>query len=561
MRDLYRCLDEYPPELLQALAQSWDIELPRDEPLRTVLRVGEGMLRDGAIQAVVESLSPGAREALAEVVALGGATAARNLSLRHGEIRRFGPAALRREQPWIAPASPLEELYYRGLLYRTFGELQGSLGELLIIPDQLLERMPPIERHTLRDELQPVSWKQPASDVGAALAEDLLAEIVALRRQPIRLPADVALVPELQARLDLGQRLMGPADALRLHLLWRLLIAQNLIEHDGRQWRVAQHARHWLGASDAEQQLACYQAWRGDRSWSELYDLPDLICDRATCPHDAAGARARFCSVLQELPPGEWFNIEAFLAGLKRHHPDYLRPDGDLDGWFVRSRATGGFLRGMDAWEAIEGALAAHYIAGPLYWLGVVALADSEAGKLFLITSTGREMLDDLPPHLNDTGAQAPPGTLDSRLRVTVSMRNSRYQRYQLERLAQWQGQDQDTAHYWLSENAVWEAQNAGITTDQILSFLRRITGGKIPEIAVRTLQAWGQRFGRAALSHVVLLETRDAPTMQLIRQIPSVAALLGEPLGPMRCLVPEENMERLVQELKKRNIWPRIVH
>jgi hypothetical protein len=144
-------------------------------------------------------------------------------------------------------------------------------------------------------------------------------------------------------------------------------------------------------------------------------------------------------------------------------------------------------------------------------------------------------------------------------MQITVGMRDSRYQRYQLERLAQWQGQDTVLARYWLSEDAVWQAQNVGITTEQMLVFLRRITHERVPDLVVHTLQAWGQRFGGASLRRVVLLETVDAAMMQRIRQVAAISALLGQSLGATRCLVDEDNMERLLAELKKRNIWPRV--
>ena len=73
MKDLFRCLDEYPVELHRAIADAWDIDLPRDEPLRTVLRLGEGMLAVGALQRMIATLSPAAQEALGDVVSEGGA--------------------------------------------------------------------------------------------------------------------------------------------------------------------------------------------------------------------------------------------------------------------------------------------------------------------------------------------------------------------------------------------------------------------------------------------------------------------------------------------------------
>lgn len=560
MKDLFRSLDDYPEEFHRALAETWDIDLPADEPLHRVLRLGEGMLAAGAVERIVQTLSPEALEALAHLAADGGASAGRTLAMRYGEVRRFGPAALRREQPWQEPSSPLEELYYRGLIYRAFGDLGDLVGELFVIPDQLLARLPALEPPSFRNILIVALPTGEELCQGDTLVEDVMAEIVHLRQQPIRLPASSGFPAELAARLDLGARLSGPSSSERMHLLWRLLTGQDLVEHDGRQWHLSLRARQWLGQPDADQWLACYIAWRDDRTWDELYDLPGIICDRSTCPNEPWGARKRLCSHLEGLAEEQWYELDSFVAALRQVQPDYLRPDGDMDSWLVRDAASGEFLRGMSSWEAIEGALARYLVTGPLHWLGIVDLGtDAETHQIFRISAPGSELLSELPPHIPDDRPGAPLAVIDARLQVTIDLRNSRYQRYQLERLAEWRRHGEGQARYQLSEDSVWQAENAGITTDQMLTFLRRITNDRLPEIAMRTLQAWGQRYGSASLRHAVLLETVDAATMQRIRKVPAIAALLGHALGATRCLVDEDNMERLIAELKRRNIWPRI--
>jgi len=349
--------------------------------------------------------------------------------------------------------------------------------------------------------------------------------------------------------------------------MWRLLLSQGLAEHDGRQWRLSLRTRQWLGQPDAEQWQACFVAWRDDRGWDELRDLPSLLCDPGGCPNEPWLARKRLCRILEQIPEDRWWDLGSFLAALRKHHPNYLRPDGDMDSWFVREASSGAFLRGPEHWDAIEGALAHHLIVGPLHWLGVIDLGegdpdpgDDTGRTLFRISGAGKDLLTELPPHLADARPGEPLATVDTRLRVTIRVRDSRYQRYQLERLAQWEGQD-GVARYWLSEDAVWQAQNSGVTADQILAFLRRITKDRVPEIVVQTLRAWGRRFGGATLKRAVILETDDTSMMKRIRQMPGISNLLGQELGPTRCIVSEENMDRVVAELKKQNIWPRIEH
>jgi len=99
------------------------------------------MLRPGAVAPIIEMLSLEAREALARVVTDEGAVRGYLLTRRYGKIRPLGPNPLLRLQPWTNPDNPLEALYYRGLLYRTYDVLGDYRGEILFLPPQLILSM------------------------------------------------------------------------------------------------------------------------------------------------------------------------------------------------------------------------------------------------------------------------------------------------------------------------------------------------------------------------------------------------------------------------------------
>ncbi|NLX43489.1 MAG: hypothetical protein GXY79_08445 [Chloroflexi bacterium] len=428
-----------------------------------------------------------------------------------------------------------------------------------MVPTQLYARLPALEALSFRAS---IAEAKPQGDVVSqsdTLVEDVMAEVVQLRRQPLRLPADIEFHPQIANRLALGARMRGPASPKRLHLLWRVLCNQELVQHGGKQWHVTLQTRRWLGQSDGEQWLACFLAWRNDRSWDELYDLEAIACDRRACPNEPWAARQRLCGMLLDLI-GPWYDLDSFIAAVRQHHPDYLRPDGDMDSWVIRDAASGEFIRGMGDWDRVEGALLKELISGPLHWLGIIDLAQDRDGRPILRDSEhGAELLAEMPPHTDTPPAAEPIATLDSHLFLSARTGQSRYQRYQVERLAVWQEQDAQQAHYRLTEDSIWQALNAGITHEQILSFLQRITGHGVPEIATRLLDAWGRRFGAVSLRRVVLLEARDAATMRQIRQQLGSTHLLGTVLDATRCLVDEDNMEPLVAALKRRGMWPRI--
>ena len=156
----------------------------------------------------------------------------------------------------------------------------------------------------------------------------------------------------------------------------------------------------------------------------------------------------------------------------------------------------------MASWQAIEGALAVHLITGPLHWLGIVDLETSgQAGqRLFRISPTGRELLAELA---TSSCRRAPWGAARHHRRALAASRSTCATRAtSATNWSAWpsgKARMPTQARYWLSENAVWQAQNAGITSEQMVTFLRRITQDEVPDIVAHTLQAWGQRYGGAS--------------------------------------------------------------
>src|SRR5206468_4147926 len=60
----------------------------------------------------------------------------------YGEIRPFGPAALARDKPWLAPINVTERLWYLGFIQRAFDMASDVRGEIFYIPDEILPHLP-----------------------------------------------------------------------------------------------------------------------------------------------------------------------------------------------------------------------------------------------------------------------------------------------------------------------------------------------------------------------------------------------------------------------------------
>jgi len=560
MLDLYRLLAEQPLIVLSAIAESWRVTLDEADPIRAAETLGDAMLTPGALEGRLSRLSPEAQEALEGLRREGGRAMVKSLALRFGQLRRIGPAALERERPWQAPASPLEELLYGGLAFRAFGATPGGHGELLLVPREILDRLPTAK--------QPAALALPTAtpptsiiDQGLALGEDMLALLCHLRRvQPPVDTSDAEQLPEwLTAAGPLAGRWIGKPTPARLALLWRSAWRLRLISADGGRLRPALAARDWLRAPDNARAGRLYRAWRDDPGWIDLLHVPALTCDPGGCPHDPATPRRNLASLLRQIEPNRWYRFDDFTQTIKQHRPTFLRPDADLTSWFIRDAASGEYLSGPTSWEPVEGQLTLHLLMGPLHWLGMVRLGASGSEALldrFTLTELGATLLGkgSRPP------AQRPAPLAqiaqDGLIRVTLTQ--SCYERYQLERIAQWQGQD-EAASYRLTDDSVWEGDNAGISVPQMAAFLRRIAGGGLPSGLQLMLQTWEARLGQASLRQVVLLEFASPEVAREALEDRQIAPLIARVLTPTLVTVQQSDTERLIAALRRRGIWPRL--
>ena len=567
MRDLYRCLDEYPPEFLQAISGVWQVPLPEGEPKQMVVHLAEAMLAPDALERTLQGLTPRARGALAEIVKDGGAAPGHRLFVKYGNIRRLGPAAMEREQPWARPEGVLEELYYKGVIYRAYAAVVGGYyGEVYFIPRDLLKPLQKLEREVAELDVQEAPAPTGIEHDGSALAEDLLAFLVRIRQGRISAPDPERTRKGSSAldELDLGPRLVGENHPERLALLRRLLWRLHLLQDQKSILRPSPRARQWLRLPDHHRARSIYLAWRDDPHWDELDRVPSLRFDDRSRQTNPVVARNSLLRVLAKCPAGQWLLLTSFLDALKHHRPDFLRPDGDYDSWHVHDVQSGEYLSGFALWEKVEGALAIHTITSSLRWLGVVDLGyggeDAEP-TAFRITDQGSSLLpaESQVPQAEATSSSSPPAAVGDDLTITMSVTNSVYERYQLERFAQWQAQD-SLATYRITADCVWKGYNAGVKTAQIARFLKRITKDQVPPAVSRTLQAWGGRFGRAILRKTVLLQTKDESTMSQVRSHEKAGGLLGETLSPTTSLVDEENADELLTQLKDMGIWPLLI-
>ncbi|MGM0401576.1 MAG: helicase-associated domain-containing protein, partial [Chloroflexota bacterium] len=563
MKDLYRCLDEYTPTMLHAISDPWQIPLAKDEPRQMAVRLAETMQTSPMLKSLLDDLSSEADEALVHLLRHGGSSPSRRLSTRYGNIRRFGPLRMERERPWLQPDNALEELFYKGLVYRAYGNVDDRYGEILFIPQELLVRLYTLKGDELEVKAQAVPAPERVVEDGQRIMEDLFAILVYMRREQPPVPPKGQDPLTTLEEMNLAPRLLGVLDPQRAQFLWHLVWALDLaLEGDGLL-QPSLRARDWLQLSDARRMQSLYEAWRDDAQWDEFHLVPSLRCEAIGRPGDLTDARHTLLRALNEHAPNGWFSLDAFVDILNRHYPNYLRPDADLQSWDLRDAETNERLRGFESWDRVEGTLARHMLKTSLRWLGVVKVGyrqESRQPTAVSITPLGRRLLNDQEPVEEKAGAftsTSPLATVKDDLTVEVACQNTLYERYQLERFAEWQKQG-ERAFYRITEESLYKGLNTDIKVEQIIHFLQRITGDGVPSRVVQKIRDWGARFGRVSIREVILFQTVDEETMERLQGHPETGELLGKRISPTACLLGKERVPELVQQLKALGIWPK---
>ena len=146
MKNLRQCLIDCDMAMLRAIAQRRGIKLTSNRQREVVEQLAEELVQPEFIADILERLKPQEREALESLVAEGGRNKLHLFVRQHGEIRAFGPGRLERERPWENPVSAAEGLWYSGLIYRAFDEVEGQTSEFVFVPQDLLPLLPEIEK-------------------------------------------------------------------------------------------------------------------------------------------------------------------------------------------------------------------------------------------------------------------------------------------------------------------------------------------------------------------------------------------------------------------------------
>ncbi len=507
MSSLRRSLRSHSPAMLRAIAEANGVGLTSNQAAQMVEQLAAILSDAGHLRASVAACTPAGQAALSALLREGGRSPRPAFERVHGGIRPAGPGKLERERPHLAPASAAEELWYRGLLYPTMVETPNGLVEFLHVPGELAELLP----------LPPpaaAAFPPPAlaSPPAARLTVDLLlhdacsllcqvqaglatlrhpADLMSWQSTPLYEYSQTSLQPPEDPVWIAGD---GPGSPAGLALA--LAVEMGWLRARGRRLELTPGpVRTWLEASRAQQRRQLLDAWLRSTLWNDLCRTPALSCEQTgSWANDPAATRQRLLPLLKTLQQEAWYDLDALVAAIQVHMPDFQRPDGNYDTWYIRQRGAPAFLRGFEHWQQVEGTLLRFVLTGPLHWLGattLAAVADAPPASVSL-TQTGQAWLHGEPapaePELDLLAVQpdftvlAPAGAaLLDRFRLA---------RFTTSLGTTWE-EGQPIFAYRISQTGLQRAARQSIDSVRVLAFLQERAAAPLPANVVRALERW----------------------------------------------------------------------
>ncbi|MBE2224142.1 MAG: helicase-associated domain-containing protein [Anaerolineae bacterium] len=543
MRTLEQALQDHELIVLRVLGEWWELDLMGADKVRCVSALAEVLAQLDMTQEI-NFVSPEEKAALQDLIAAGGQLPVAAFSRKYGEVRMMGPAKLEREEPWFDPESAAESLWYRGFLYRAFDETADGVMEFYYLPAEMMAQFSqPVENMTVSavlDDLPALSASAAPERYETAVTDavdDLTTLLAIAQTTSDLLEHPASLTSYLQN---------GNSD--RLSLLMTLADEMGLLRHTENGLRPTRTAVSWLQLSRETQLQEMANAWSSS-IWNDLCHTPGLRCEGEGWNNDPLLARTALLENLERT--GEWYSLKALVVLIKETDPDFQRPDGNYDTWYVRDLQSDAYVRGFSNWDLVEGRLLHFLVQGPLFWLGMIEKADSTssastslAGSRFRLSNRGLNWLKDTPPSTHEISV---PLVVQADGTILVPHNASRYQRFRAARVGEMQPVAPGQPYaYRLTPRSLIEAQEQGIQPDRVLSFLEEASDRPLPISVKRAISRWQERGVEGRMETAVILRVKEAAILETLRNNPKTRDLLGESLGDLAVIVRPDAWQEL---------------
>jgi hypothetical protein len=511
---------------LRIVARLWGIELVAADTDGALDELSAALKDPATVTEIVESLPPEARSALAALAEAGGKIPWSVFMRTYGEIRQAGPGRRDRDQIHLHPVSPAEALFYRALLAKAFFDTPGGPQEFAYIPEDLI----PMIHH--KEEINP-NLSSGVINQG----DPILGRPAVAKERKQFLPASDRILDDTTTLLAaLRMNIEPPEMLIPSRVVLEFLTSAKIILEGSPQ---IEPVRLFLEAPRKEALKLLIDAWRESDTFNELHQVPGLVCEGGW-QNAPRSTRDTLLGFLGQVPKNQWWSLPAFIRDIKEKHPDYQRPAGDYDSWFIKRADADSFLRGFASWDEVDGALIRYLVTGPLFWLGMVDLAAPGSGEpvaAFRINVNRTASSEDGRSSVLSNG------------RITVPRQAPRVARYLLSRFCEWDLEKPDEYRYRVSTGSLKKAGTQGLKVSQLLGLLAKNASAELPPAFVKALKRWEMNGTEARVELQTILKVRRPEVLEELRRS-KAGRFIAETLGPVTVVVKSGSSSKVLAAL-----------
>jgi hypothetical protein len=532
MPDLFHSLLNQDIGHLRIIAELWGIELDSKNVDAALEKLSVSLLEPKLLAEIMDSLAPEADSAIDTLVNSGGRIPWPTFTRKYGELREAGAGKRDREKLYLKPASTAEILYYRGLLARAFFDTKKGPQEFAYIPDDLLSLISQKDSEVTEKKLGKAS-ENPVED------NEPLGRAASPGERGEEMPTDDSVLDDATTLLAAFRSgIEPPGTKIPTKVVEALLQAANLIKGSAPQ---PEPVKVFLESPRTEALAFLQNAWVESESFNELYLMPGITCE-GEWKNQPQETREFLLNLLDAIPEGKWWSLNAFVRDIKQKYADFQRPAGDYDSWFIKRGTDGQYLRGFSAWDQVDGALIKYFITNILYWLGQVDLCIAEGAReptSFRITN----------PDSRISNLESKKINIASHGLISVPRLAPRVVRYQVSRFCEWEERKEDIYRYRISTNSLQRARSQGLKVEHLLVLLAKHSDAGIPPTLVKALKRWEVNGTEARLQTQVILKVSKPEILEEMRRS-KAGKFLGEVLSPTTVIVKSGAIQKVMDIL-----------
>jgi hypothetical protein len=538
MPDLSQCLSAQDMGFIRIVADLWGIELQAPGIDQGAATLEAYILDAEQVTEMMSSLPGEARTAVHDLQSNAGRKPWAQFVRRYGQLREMGPGRRDRERPYLDPVSTTEVLWYRSLIARDFFETPVGLEEFAYIPDDILQLLSSQGRYKKEGLGRPARRAEYAK---IFLSSDRILDFAC------------TLLAGLRSGLSNEHLLMHwrgvipRIDPPSPEILGVLLRSAGLLdEHDDP---ITEPVRVFLEMNRREALSLLMNNWMKSPDFNDLRLMPGLTAE-GEWVNDPLPTRMSILEMISAVPGNTWWSLPAFLDSVREEHPDFQRPSGDYDSWFLRDSLSGEYLRGFKHWDAIDGALIHFVITGMLHWLGITDLAAPEFKEdqtttrviAFRLSKWSIRLLNGQTPE--EESNEKSPLKVRSDGRIYAPRLTPRSVRYQVARFTDWEPQKDDGYLYKITSASLERARQQGLKVSHILALLNRHSPA-VPPSLERALNRWQERGVEAKFESVTVLRVTHPEILKSLKRS-KAARFLGDPLGTTSVIIKPGGAEKI---------------